>query len=115
MKTINVYSSRPESTPLACAFQGLRRVGVQVVVQPLAALPPAPQPGLRRHALHAERTNMQLRLALIGDQLGYIEEGLCRPEAGVEAGLRFEREALQVRVKAISATLLAWEGGPAGA
>ena len=48
---------------------------------------------------------MQLRLAVIGDQLGYIEDGLVRPEAGVESGLRAERDALQVRVQAISATL----------
>lgn len=111
MKTIRVYSSRPENTPLACAFQGLRRAGVRVILQPLTALPPAPQPGLRRHALHAERLNMQLRLAVIGDQLGYIEDGLVRPELGVEQGLRAERDALLSRVQAITATL----GGPGGA
>lgn len=112
MNKLHVYSSAPLSTGVVCAFQNLARAGTQVVVRPLSELPPAPQPGLRRHALHAERTNMQLRLAVIGDQLGYIEDGLVRPEPGVEQGLRAERDALLVRVQAISNTLKSLEGKP---
>ncbi|MGI4760564.1 MAG: hypothetical protein ACRYF0_07660 [Janthinobacterium lividum] len=111
MEPIRVYSSQPVGQKLACAFLALR--GERVVELPLAALPAPARPPRRRCTLPDDLVRVSLRLVEIGDQLNASEHGWCRLEAGLENGLRAERDALQSRQRAIQATLQAQKGGPA--
>jgi|GEM_PF-1918455 len=104
---LTVYSSAPLTTQLACAFQGIKRLGVQVVLRPLADVPSSPAPRRRRSALLAERTSLHIRLAAIGDALNQFETGLRGPDAGQEQGLKAERDSLLSRVRGLDAALAA--------
>lgn len=105
MKFITVYSSRPETTQLACAFQGLRRAGLALVIRPLAARPTPSPTRKQRLRLLAERDEVCQLLATLGHKLDLIETGQLLPDAGEEQGLRAERDSLQARLRGLQAAL----------
>ncbi|MGI4873395.1 MAG: hypothetical protein ACRYFX_19730 [Janthinobacterium lividum] len=108
MSQVNVYSSAPASTQLACAFQNLERLGMQVILRPLQELPTAPQPRPRSlSVLEDELLGITQHLVLVAEQLNEHEQGRHRLDAGLEQGLRFDRDALQTRQKAIQAAIQA--------
>jgi hypothetical protein len=109
MQPIRVYSSQPVGVKLACAFLALGSQGLLEL--PLSALPAPASPPRRRCPLADDLVRVSLRLVEIGDQLNASEHGWCRLEAGLENGLRAERDALQSRQRAIQATLQAQKGG----
>jgi hypothetical protein len=111
MSQVNVYSSAPETTQLACAFQNVRRAGHALVVRPLAARP-APNPAhkqLRR--LQDERNGVCQLLANIGLKLDMFEKGTVRPDVGEEPGLRAERDSLSARLRGLQEAIRTLEGG----
>ena len=110
---LHVYSSQPVGLKLACVFQSLALSGEPVVELPLSALPPPASPPRRRCTLHDDLLRVSLRLAEIGDQLNDHENGKCRLSAGLENGLRAERDALASRQRGLQASLLARKGAPA--
>ena len=111
MSEVIVYSSAPETTQLACAFQGLRRAGYGVVVRPLSARPAPTLSRKQRLRLQDERHGLCQQLATIGLKLDGFERGTLRPQAGEEPGLRAERDSLQARLRGVEATLRAQGGG----
>lgn len=117
MNYLHVYSSVPLSNAkLACVFLNLKAQGMQVVHRPLAELPAAgsvPRPR-SLSLLEEELYAVSLRLVGIGDQLNDHETGRCRLDAGVEQGLRFDREALQRRQLGLQAQLKGQKGGKLG-
>lgn len=111
MSQVNVYSSLPESVQLACAFSGMRRAGLGIVVRPIAQMP-ATSPGrkeLRR--LRDQLHEVTQVLANIGLKLDMIETGRLRPDVGEEPGLRAERDSLFARQRGLLAAIQELEGG----
>jgi len=113
MSQVTVYSSAPETTQLACAFQNVRRAGHALVVRPLSARPAPTLTRKQRLRLEDERNAVSQRLVEIGDQLNDHENGKCRLDAGLEQGLRFEREALRNRQRGLAAAVRAHQGAEA--
>lgn len=113
MNQVTVYSSTPASTQLACAFQELQAQGLRVIVRPLQELPaPASVPRPRSLSLlEDELLDVTVSLALLSEQLDEHEQGRCRLDIGTEQGLRFDRDTLQTRQRAIKATIRAQKGG----
>ena len=111
MEALRVYSSQPVGLKLACAFQNLAQLGQLVVELPLALLPPPASPPRRRCTLQDDLERVSVRLAEIGDQLGEHETGKCRLDAGLENGLKHERDALRARQQDILATQAALRAG----
>jgi len=111
MEVLRVYSSQPVGLKLACAFQNLAQLGQPVLELPLAQLPPPACPPRRRCTLQDDLERVSLRLAEIGDQLDEHETGKCRLDAGLENGLRQERDALRTRQRGILATQAAQREG----
>lgn len=110
MSALTVYSSAPATTQLACACLSLH-----ATVRPLHELPaPASKPRPPSLSVLAdELLAVTIDLALLGDQLTEHEMGRCRLDAGVEQGLRFGRDALQTRKRALEAVLKGQRGGAA--
>ena len=104
MSQVTVYSSAPVSSQLAGAFQGLKNLGIEVIVRPLSALPVRPRPGQVEAPLRAEHLQVCLRLAAIGEQLDAHEQGRQLLAAGEENGLRAERDALQARKRGLESS-----------
>jgi len=105
MSQVTIYSSAPETTQLACAFQNVRRAGYGVVVRPLSERP-APSLTRKQHRrLQDERNTLCQLLATIGLKLDGFENGTLRPDAGEEPGLRAERDSLQARLRGVEAAL----------
>ena len=115
MSQVTVYSSAPETTQLACAFQNVRRAGHPLVVRPLSARPVPSLTRKQRLRLQDERHAVCQALANIGLKLDLFETGQLRPDVGEEPGLRAERDSLQARLRGLQAALRSQEGGPAGA
>ena len=113
MSTINVYTSAPTSTQLACALLNLESLGLQVTVRSLAELPaPADSPRPRcLSVLSDELHDVTQSLVLLGEQLGDHETGRCRLDASTEQGLRFDRDTLQSHQRALRAAIRVQEGG----
>ena len=112
MSPVTVYSSAPETTQLACAFQNVRRAGHALLVQPLSARP-APNPA-RKHLLRLrdERNEVYQLLANTGQLLDLFEKGEVLLAAGEEQGLRADRDSLYARLRGLQAAILTLEGGP---
>lgn len=112
MQTVNLYSSAPLSTQLACAVQGLSRQGIEVVVRPLSELVASPT---RKQLLRLqdERAALRLQLATVGEALDSFENGRLVLDAGQECGLRAERDSLRSRLRGVEASLKEPEGGVA--
>jgi hypothetical protein len=113
MSQVTVYSSAPETTKLACAFQNARRAGLGVVVRPITQMP-ATSTGRKdllrqREQLH-EVTQL---LANIGLKLDLFKSGHLRPDVGEEQGLRADRDALHARQRGLLASIKQLEGGVA--
>jgi hypothetical protein len=105
MSQVTIYSSAPESTQLACAFQHVRLAGYKLVVRPLAVYP-APNPTRKqRLRLQDERYGVLQLLANLGLKLDAIEAGTLRPDVGEEQGLRAERDSLLARLRGLDAAL----------
>lgn len=111
MSTLTVYSSRPESTQLACAYLGIEKLGIRVVLRPLTDLATGPQPRRRLASLRAELEQVTLELVEIGERLEAHQNGLRRLDAGEENGLYAQRDALQSRQRGIQGHLQAVKGG----
>ena len=111
MEPIRVYSSQPVGLKLACAFQNLSLLGQPVVELPLTQLPPPESPPRRRCTLQDDLERVTQQLVAIGDQLNDHENGKCLLDAGMEQGLRNERDALLSRQRAIQRTQQAMKGG----
>lgn len=105
MSTITVYSSAPETTQLACAFQNVRRAGHELVVRPLAARPAPNLTRKQRRRLEDERYGVLQLLVNIGQKLDLFENGTLRPDVGEEPGLRAERDSLTARLRGLEAAL----------
>jgi hypothetical protein len=112
MSQVNVYSSLPESAQLACAFSGMRRAGLGIVVLPIAQMPAASTGRKDLLRLRNERNEVTQLLANIGLKLDMIESGTLRPDAGEEQGLRAERDALHARQRGLVTAIQKLEGGP---
>jgi hypothetical protein len=112
MRSVNMYSSTPLSTELSCAVQELLRQGLKVVVRPLSELPTA---NTRKQLLRLreERYGVNQELANIGNKLDLHEQGRLHLTAGEELGLRAERDSLWARLRGLTASIRALEGGPA--
>jgi uncharacterized membrane protein len=84
MSPVTVYSSAPETTQLACAFQNVRRAGHALLVRPLATRL-APNPA-RKHLLRLrdERNEVYQLLANTGELLDLSEKGEVLLAAGEE-------------------------------
>jgi hypothetical protein len=106
MGPIRVYSSQPVGAKLACAFLALG----SVVELPLSQLPPPASPPRRRCTQADDLERVSQRLVEIGDQLNDHENGKCRLDAGLEQGLRFEREGLRNRQRGLVASVQAQKG-----
>ncbi len=115
MSCIRVYSSQPVGLKLACAFQNLAQLGQPVIELPLAQLPPPARPPRRRCTQADDLERVSLRLVEIGDQLNDHETGKCRLDAGLEQGLRFERDSLRNRQRGLAASLKAQQAGATSA
>jgi hypothetical protein len=112
MSKLTVYSYQPESTQLACAYLGIEKLGIQVVLRPLADYKPAgPLPRRRLASLRAELEGITLQLVDIGEQLEAHQNGSRRLGAGEENGLYAQRDALQARQRGIQGHLQAVKGG----
>ena len=105
MSQVIVYSSAPETTQLACAFQNVRRAGYTLVVRPLSAKPAPNLTGKQRRRLEDERNATCQLLANIGLKLDLFETGQLRPDVGEEPGLRAERDSLTARLRGLQAAL----------
>ena len=105
MSQVTVYSSAPETTQLACAFQNVRRAGHELVVRPLSARPAPNLTRKQRLRLEDERYAVYQLLANIGLKLDMIESGQLRPDVGEEQGLRAERDSLTARLRGLDAAL----------
>ena len=80
MQTVNLYSSVPLSTLLACAVQGLSRQGTEVVVRPLSEL--VASPTRKQLRLQDEHNAVRLQLATVGELLDSVEmEAWCSAPA----------------------------------
>jgi hypothetical protein len=112
MSQVNVYSSAPETTRLACAFQNVRRAGLGVVVRPIAQMPATSTGRKDLLRLRDERNEVTQLLANIGLKLDMIESGTLRPDVGEEQGLRAERDALHARQRGLVTAIQKLEGGP---
>jgi hypothetical protein len=110
MQALRVYSSQPVGLRLACAFQNMSQLGQPVVELPLTQLPPPESPPRRRCTLQDDLERVSVQLVTIGDQLNDHENGKCRLEAGLEQGLRAERDALLSRQRAILRTQAVMRG-----
>jgi hypothetical protein len=115
MSQVTVYSSAPETTQLACAFQNVRRAGHALVVRPLSARPAPSLTRKQRLRLQDERHAVCQTLANIGLKLDLFETGQLRPDVGEEPGLRAERDSLQARLRGLEAALRDQAAGVAGA
>jgi hypothetical protein len=101
MRPVTVYSSAPETTQLACAFQNVRRAGHALLVRPLSARP-APNPS---------RNEVYQLLANTGQLLDLCEKGEVLLAAGEEQGLRADRDSLNARLRGLQAAITKLEGG----
>lgn len=115
MEALRVYSSQPVGLKLACAFQNLAQLGQPVVELPLTKLPAPASPPRRRCTYADDLERVSQRLVEIGDQLNDHENGKCRLDAGLEQGLRAERDSLRSRQRGLAASVQAQKGGVAGA
>lgn len=124
MSKLTVYSSHPESTQLACAYLGIEKLGIQVVLRPLTDYQAVVDAGLRpRRRLSAvpaelsslltELQDVTLQLLEIGEKLEAHQNGARRLSAGEENGLYAQRDALQARQRGIQGHLQAVKGGQA--
>jgi hypothetical protein len=104
MSSLNVYSSTPLSTQLACVFQGVRRAGHELVVRPLSELVPSPT-RKQQQRLQDERYALCLQLANIGALLDSLEKGTLVLSAGEEQDLRADRDSLRSRLRGVEAAL----------
>lgn len=105
MSQVTIYSSAPETTQLACAFQNVRRAGHELVVRPLSARPAPSLTRKQRLRLQDERYGVLQLLANLGLTLDGIEAGTLRPDVGEEQGLRAERDSLLARLRGLDAAL----------
>ena len=110
-QVITVYSSRPETTQLACAFQGLRRAGLGIIIRPLSARPTPSLTRKQRLRLQGERYEVCQLLATIGHKLDLVESGRLQLAVGEEQGLRAERDSLRARPRGLEAALQGPESG----
>jgi hypothetical protein len=109
-----VYSSAPETTQLACAFQNARRAGLGVVVLPIAQLPATGSSRKELLRLREQLLDVTQLLANVGLKLDLIETGQLVPDAGEEPGLRAERDSLFARQRGLLASIKQLEGGVVG-
>lgn len=112
MPHVNVYSSAPETTQLACAFQNARRAGLGVVVLPIAQLPATGTTRKELLRLREQLLDVTQLLANIGLKLDLFETGQLVPDVGEEQGLRAERDSLFVRQRGLVVAINKLEGGP---
>ncbi len=111
MSQVNVYSSAPETTQLACAFQNARRAGLGVVVLPIAQLPAVGTTRKELLRLRDQLLEVTQLLANIGLKLDLFETGQLVPDVGEEPGLRAERDSLFARQRGLLASIKALGGG----
>lgn len=112
MSQVNVYSSLPESAQLACAFSGMRRAGLGIVVRPIEQMPATSTGRKDLRRLRDQRNEVAQLLANLGLKLDMIETGCLRPDVGEEQGLRTERDALHARLRGLVKAIQTLEGGP---
>jgi hypothetical protein len=112
MSQVNVYSSAPETTRLACAFQNVRRAGLGIVVRPIAQMPATSTGRKDLLRLRDQRNEVCQLLANIGLKLDLFESGRLVPDAGEEPGLRAERDSLSARLRGLQEAIRTLEGGP---
>jgi hypothetical protein len=115
MSQVNVYSSAPETTRLACAFQNVRRAGLGIVVRPIAQMPAASTGRKDLLRLRDQRNEVYQLLANTGQLLDLFEKGEVLLAAGEEQGLRADRDSLDARLRGLQAAILTLEGGPTDA
>lgn len=113
MSRLIVYSSLPESVQLACAFSGMRRAGLGIVVRPIAQLPATGTTRKELLRLREQLHEVTQVLANIGLKLDLFETGQLVPDVGEEPGLRAERDSLFARQRGLVASIKELEGGPA--
>jgi hypothetical protein len=111
MSRVNVYSSLPESSQLACAFIGMRRAGLGIVVLPIEQMPAASTGRKDLLRLRDQRNEVCQLLANIGLKLDLFETGRLVPDAGEEPGLRAERDSLSARLRGLQEAIRTLEGG----
>jgi len=109
MKTVNLYSSAPNSQLNGFLAALGWNLGREVVLLPLAAMP-APDP-LRLQRLRVERTELLESIQHTEWSLDMYASGQWQPDAGRENGLRFDLEALKNRLKGVNAVLGSVEKG----
>jgi len=105
MNRITVYSSRPESVQLACAFSGMRRAGLGIVVLPITQLPATSTRRKELLRLREQRHEVYQLLANTGQLLDLFEKGEVLLSAGEEQGLRADRDSLTARLRGLEAAL----------
>lgn len=113
MSQVNVYSSLPESVQLACAFTGMRRAGLGIVVRPIAQLPATSTTRKELLRLRDQLHEVTQLLANMGLKLDLLETGQLLPDVGEEPGLRAERDSLFARQRGLLASLEALGARPA--
>ena len=111
MSPVNVYSSLPESVQLACAFSGMRRAGLGIVVLPIAQLPATGTTRKELLRLREQLLDVTQALANIGLRLDLFETGQLVPGVGEEPGLRAERDSLFARQRGLLAAIQELQGG----
>jgi hypothetical protein len=110
MSQVTVYSSAPETTQLACAFQNARRAGLGVVVLPIAHMPATGTTRKELLRLRDERHEVYQLLANTGQLLDLFEKGEVLLAAGEEQGLRADRNSLEVRLRGLQGAIQKLEG-----
>lgn len=110
MSQVTVYSSAPETTQLACAFQNARRAGLGVVVRPIAQMPATGTTRKELLRLRDERHEVYQLLANTGQLLDLFEKGQVLLAVGEEQGLRADRNSLEVRLRGLQVAIQKLEG-----
>jgi hypothetical protein len=110
MSPVNVYSSAPETTKLACAFQNVRRAGLGIVVRPIAQMPATSTGRKELLRLRDQLHEVYQLLANTGQLLDLCEKGEVLLAIGEEQGLRADRDSLDARLRGLQVAIAKLEG-----
>jgi hypothetical protein len=109
---MHFYTSQPANNQLGNLALSLSRRGRQVLLLPLAALPPT-QP-VRLGPLRVEQGELLTSLAFTNLGLRLLANGTWQPDIVLETNLKLDRATLEARLKEVNQLLAVEEGAQNG-